>query len=286
MKIKEIKAKHIIAKSRLPDAEYVVNPYMGCEFGCLYCYASFMGRFVNEAIENWGNYVYVKTNAVELFEKEIDSLPRKAGVFLSSVTDPYQGVEAKYRLTRGILEILARRKHEGEVSILTKSSMVVRDIDLLKQIPDAEVGITVTTADDELSRFLEVRATTASERISTLKKLNGEGIRTYAFIGPLLPHFRYRPELLDGLFTSLSEAGVEKVYVEQMNLSPYIRKRLFKLLNSRPDLQQIYKGASGDEHREALDDIVKEQLNRHGLKLALDDVIYHPKWMKGQRVIR
>jgi len=281
MKIREITAKQIIVKSRLPDADYVVNPYTGCEFGCLYCYASFMGRFVNETVDNWGNYVYVKTNAVRLFDKEIGSLPTKnASIFLSSVTDPYQGVESKYRLTRGILEILAKKRYKEPVEILTKSSMVLRDIDVLKRIPDVSVGMTVTTTDDELSRLIEVRATSPSMRINTLKKLNEEGIRTYAFVGPLLPHFRYKPELLDKLFASLVEAGIREVYVEYINLSNYIRERLFESLNGHPELQEIYKDASTESHRNALDKIVKEQLNRHGLKLKLNDLIYHHDWMR------
>lgn len=97
MNINEIQAKSIITKSKLPDTDYVVNPYIGCQFACLYCYASFMGRFVNESLENWGNYLYVKTNAAELFKVEYKRLKpinnKSPSIMLSSVTDPYQGVE-------------------------------------------------------------------------------------------------------------------------------------------------------------------------------------------------
>lgn len=278
MEIKEISVKNIIVKSKLPDADYVVNPYTGCEFGCIYCYASFMGRFVNKSIDNWGNYVYVKTNAVELFDKEIDKVPDKdTTILLSSVTDPYQGIESKYRLTRGILEIAARKRYGGQIGILTKSSMVTRDIDFLKKIPNVDVGMTITTTDDELSRFLELRATATSMRIKTLGELNKAGLRTYAFVGPLLPHFRYKPELLDKLFASLVEAGVSQVYIEHINLSPYIKKRMFESLEGNKELQDVYAEASTDRHRKELDKIVKEQLHKHGLELRLNDVIYHHK---------
>ncbi len=278
MEIKEIKAKNIIVKSKLPDADYVVNPYTGCEFGCIYCYASFMGRFVNERIDNWGNYVYVKINAVELFNKEIDKIPDKdTTILLSSVTDPYQGIESKYGLTRGILDIVARKQYEGNIGILTKSSMVTRDVDVLKKIPNADIGMTITTTDDELGRFLELRATATSMRIKTLSELNKAGLRTYAFVGPLLPHFRYKPELLDNLFASLVEAGVNQVYIEHINLSPYIKKRMFESLEGNKELQEVYADASTDRHRNALDKIVKEQLHKHGLGLRLNDVLYHHK---------
>lgn len=279
MKVVEIEAKSILVRSKLPDAEYVVNPYTGCVFGCHYCYASFAGRFVGEPIGNWGNYVYAKINAGPLFEVELAKL-RRAGrapsILLSSVTDAYQGAEKKYRLTRGILEVLAREPYPGVVGILTKSPLVLRDADLLATIPRAHVGLTVTTTDDRLSRFLEVRAPLASRRLETLAALNSQGIETYAFVGPLLPHFRYDRGALDTLFAGLARAGVRSLYVEHINLRPYVQQRMQRALRSAPpEVHAVYRGARSDEHRRVLDTIVAELLAKHGLTLRLSRVLYH-----------
>jgi DNA repair photolyase len=281
MKIQETTAKSIIVASKLPDADYVVNPYTGCQFACLYCYASFMGRFVNEPIENWGNYVYVKTNAVELCEAELKHWPEErkhSTILLSSVTDPYQGLESKYKLTRGILEVFAREQYPGTISILTKSPLVLRDVDIIATLPHPDVGMTVTTTDDRISRFLEVAAPQATRRLKTLRALHDNGIPTYAFVGPLLPHFRFEPEKLDELFAGLANAGVKAVYVEHMNLSAYIKKRLWeRLKGERPEVQEVYTAAETQAHREALDKLVAELLNKHGLRLRLQQVLYHPQ---------
>jgi DNA repair photolyase len=279
MKVVETEAKSVLVRSKLPDAEYVVNPYTGCVFGCHYCYASFAGRFVGEPIGNWGNYVYAKINAVPLFEVELARL-RRAGrapsILLSSVTDAYQGAEKKYRLTRGILEALAREPYPGVVGILTKSPLVLRDVDLLVTIPRAHVGLTVTTTDDRLSRFLELRAPLASRRLETLAALNSRGIETYAFVGPLLPHFRYDRGALDTLFAGLARAGVRSLYVEHINLRPYIQQRMLRALRSAPpEVQAVYRDARSDEHRRVLDTIVAALLAKHGLTLRLSRVLYH-----------
>jgi DNA repair photolyase len=279
MKVNEVEAKSILVRSKLPDAEYVVNPYTGCVFGCHYCYASFAGRFVGEPIGNWGNYVYAKINAVPLFEVELAKL-RRAGrapsILLSSVTDAYQGAEKKYQLTRGILEALAREPYPGVVGILTKSPLVLRDADLLATIPRAHVGLTVTTTDDRLSRFLELRAPLASRRLETLAALNSRGIETYAFVGPLLPHFRYDRGALDALFAGLAHAGVRSLYVEHINLRPSIQQRMQRALRSAPaEVQAVYRDARSDEHRRVLDTIVAELLVKHGLTLRLSRVLYH-----------
>lgn len=280
METQEIQAKSIITKSKLPGTDYVVNPYVGCQFGCLYCYASFMGRFVNEPLENWGNYLYVKMNAVELFKTEYSKLKpihhNPPTLMLSSVTDIYQGAEKKYQLARGILTHCKEREFPGLISILTKSPLILRDIDILQALPNVEVGLTVTSTDDKISRFLEIHAPSAKRRFETLTKLNQQGINTYAFIGPLLPHFRYDAKALEEMIKALVDTGVKTVYVEHINLKPYIFTRLKPLLaDSSPEIQNLYQQAKLQPHREALQKVVLPLLEKHGLHLRSNEVLYH-----------
>lgn len=278
MKIEEIEAKSIIVASKLPDTDYVANPYTGCQFGCLYCYATFMGRFVNEPRSNWGNYVYVKKNAVELAKKQLANWPEaklNASILLSSVTDPYHGIEQKYQLTRGILSALVQYKYPGLISILTKSPLVLRDVDLLQQL-NSEVGLTITTTDDKLSRFLEVTAPLASRRLDTLKQLVEKGISTYAFVGPLLPHFRYQPQLLDDLFHGIADTGTKNIYVEHINLPSYVKERMWReLSHESEEIQEIYSGAKTQKHRDILTEMVNGLVSKYGLHIRLGGTIYH-----------
>jgi DNA repair photolyase len=279
MKIHETTATTILVASNLPDADYVVNPYVGCIFGCAYCYASFMGRFVSESFDNWGNYVYVKVNAPEVLAKELASLPpekRQSRVLLSSVTDAYQYAERKYRITRRLLERFAHDGYPGLISILTKSPLVTRDIDVLRRLPLTEVGFTITTTDDRVSRELEVRAPLASARLEALQELHAAGIPTYAFIGPLLPHFFDRPDLLEQLFASVAATGVRSVFVEHINLKPYIRRRLVDMLMpERPDATDLYSPERERAARARLDVVIDEAVHRHGLSLRLGRVLTH-----------
>ncbi|MEU0089876.1 radical SAM protein [Kribbella sp. NPDC006257] len=275
----EIEAKTLIQKSKTPSNDYVINPYTGCVFGCAYCFASFAGRQFGRSVQEWGDYLYVKRNAVELARKELAKMPehkRQGTMLLSSVTDPYQGHEKKYRLTRGILRELDAVAYPGLVRILTKSPLVTRDIDLLTSLPRAEVGMTITTTDDKVSRWLEVRAPIASRRLRTLTELNAAGVATYAFVGPLLPHFANQPELLDDLFGQFVEAGVTEVFMEHINLKRYIRERMDQVLTGEPEeVREAYVQARSAEHREQLDAIVPELLAKHGLRLRFDEVVHH-----------
>lgn len=280
MNLKTLTAKSILTKSKLPDADYVLNPYAGCQFACQYCYASFMGRFVDESIANWGNYVYAKTNAVELLQQEYRLLKAKQGVYpsimLSSVTDPYQPCEKQLKLTQGLLQVLAENRFPGLVSVLTKSPLVLRDIDILQNLLNVEVGVTITSTDDKLSAFLEDQAPNATSRLETLKRLHQAGIKTYAFLGPLLPHFRYDPDALEALIAAVVATGVQLVYVEHINLKPYIMQRMQPILASYDhETQQMYRQAKHTEHRQALQELVLPMLESHGLKLRLNGVIYH-----------
>jgi len=281
MRVIEMEARSALVTSGLGGVDYVVNPYTGCRFGCAYCYATFMSRYVSEPVEEWGNYVYVKRNIVELFERELARMKperRMRSIFISSVTDPYQGAEAKYKLSRGVMTALARERYPGPVAVLTKSPMVLRDIDLFSQLPDFEAGLTVTSGEDEISRWLEVHAPPPLKRIEALRALSEAGIRTYAFVGPLVPHFVERTELLEDLFARLADAGVRRVYVEHLNAKAYIRKRLDAVIARQPEqVRAAYAEARTREHRTRLEEIVAELIERHGMELRLGAVIDHPE---------
>lgn len=183
MKIKEIKAKSIITKSNLPDADFVINPYVGCLHGCIYCYGRFMKRFTGHQ-EPWGRFLDVKINAPDLIPIKTSRYKGKS-IFISSVTDPYLPLERKYQLTRKILEKLIPL--EPNLAILTKSDLIIRDIDLLKQFKNCEVGLTITTFNDNLRKEIEPFASPVKNRIQALKRLKEAGLKTYVFIGPILP---------------------------------------------------------------------------------------------------
>jgi len=178
--IREVQAKSILTRSQLTD--YCINCYMGCSFGCSYCYAQLIIRKFHPG-EAWGGYLDVKINAPQLLEKEI-ARAKPGTVMLSSVTDPYQPLEGKYQLTRRCLEILLR--HGFPVTILTRSPLVTRDIGLLKQFSECSVGVSVTTDDDSVKNLFEPLTPPFKTRIATLKALHDDGLNTYAFIGPML----------------------------------------------------------------------------------------------------
>ncbi|MBS3051323.1 MAG: radical SAM protein [Candidatus Aenigmarchaeota archaeon] len=180
MIIREVQAKSILTKSQLTD--YCINCYMGCSFGCAYCYAQLIIRKFHPG-QAWGDYLDVKINAPQLLEKEIVRAKRGT-VMMSSVTDPYQPLEGKYQLTRQCLEILLR--HDFPVTILTRSPLVTRDITLLKKFKECTVGVSVTTNDDKVKNLFEPLTPPFKIRIETLKELHDSDLRTYAFIGPML----------------------------------------------------------------------------------------------------
>ncbi|HEY8542708.1 MAG TPA: radical SAM protein [Pseudothermotoga sp.] len=176
--IREIMAKTAITRTKIPVAKYVINPYIGCTFGCLYCYARFIGPFKYTGYK-WGKDVLVKTNVAQLVEKEL--IKTKGDFFLSSICDPYQHMEKKYEMTRKIIQILT--SHFRKVHIMTKSNLILRDIDLLK---DLSVTLTITTDREDVRKILEPGAPSVEERFETLRKLKEAGIDVSVFVGPVI----------------------------------------------------------------------------------------------------
>ncbi len=216
MEINEIQAKRILQKSGLPDTNYVINPYIGCVHGCAYCYARFIKRFTGHT-EAWGSFLDAKINAPALLKKQLEKRkePLKEVVLISSVTDPYLPAESKYKLTRAILEVLL--EYQVPISILTKSDMVVRDLDLLRQFKKCTVGLSLMTINNELAHRFEPRAPSPTRRTKALRKLRENEIYTYAFISPYLPHLSDIERLMETLNGLINEIGVEALNTRGAN---------------------------------------------------------------------
>jgi len=181
--VKEVKARSVLTKTGIPGRKYCLNPYTGCSHSCRYCYATFMKRFTGHT-GPWGSFIDIKINAHEVLKRQLKRA-QKGNIIISSVTDPYQPLEAKYMITRKCLEVLALFKFP--VDILTKSPLVLRDADIISRLKDVEVGMTITTDDDRIRKIFEPNAPSIHSRLEALKKLYKKGIKTYVFIGPVLP---------------------------------------------------------------------------------------------------
>jgi DNA repair photolyase len=211
VKIGETTCKSIINSSGIEGVDYAVNPYIGCAHACTYCYAKFMTRWYHKG-EKWGSFVDVKKNAKDCMLRDAEKR-RKGVILFSSVTDAYQPAEKKYKITRSLLEVLV--DHDFPVEILTKSSLVTRDLDLLSRFDEVEVGFTITSFEEMVRRAFEPGASPIEERLDALEMFSDAGIPTYAFLGPLLP-FVSEPGFED-LLNRLAES-VSRVIVDRLNI--------------------------------------------------------------------
>ena len=233
MIIKEIKCKSCMTKSKLTD--YVINPYVGCQHGCKYCYADFIRRFQNIP-ERWGSFVYARMNSPELLVKELERNP-KGHIWLASVCDCYMPAEINFKLTRKILETIAGSpfKKKFTIEILTKSVLVERDFGLLKDL-DVELGCSINTLDEKYSKYIEPLASLPKERIEVLKKAKKNGIKVYAFISPVMPGITN----LDALFKELNFC--DYVWVEILNIRKPVLNRLLPIIKENfPELMGAFE---------------------------------------------
>jgi DNA repair photolyase len=216
VKISEKPCKSALVKSGIPGIAYAINPYGGCGHGCVYCYASFMKRFLGVS-DRWGTFVQVKTNIADRLASDLRRC-RPGRVMLSSVTDPYQPVEETYRRTRACLSLLSGT--DLPVSILTKSDLVLRDLDLLRTFRDIEVGFSVTTADDQIATILEPGASSPSRRFAAARALADAGIRTWIFNAPVIPGIGDSEGALQAILSNARDAGARDVEYDPLTCYP------------------------------------------------------------------
>ncbi len=234
-----------------PGIDYAINPYLGCAHGCKYCYV-FRKQFADDQIHQndlWGEFVDPKVNAVDILKTELKHL--KPGVILlSSLTDPYQPIEYNYRITRSCLEELL--KYQFKLVILTKSNLVTRDLDIISKFKSADVGLTITTDDDDIRKLLEPNSASIEDRISTLQMFHSRKIRTYVHIGPILPINPIE-------FVDLIQNHVDYAIIDKMS---YIS----------PELEELYQRngfdyALGEDYFKSKESELKKYLERANIRI-------------------
>lgn len=219
MIIKEIKTNDYLTKSNLPSSDYVINPYVGCTHGCKYCYASFMKRFTGHD-EKWGEFIDIKSCNKKIDLKKISG----KNVFLSSVTDCYNELEEKYCITRNILEQL--QYSDCNLSISTKSKLILRDIDILKKIKNLTVSLSINTLDEKFRSDMD-NASSINERLETLRKLHENGIYTILFMSPIFPYITEWKKIIE-----ISKDFVDEYWFENLNLRGSYKKEILEYIKT------------------------------------------------------
>lgn len=264
----KIECKSLLNKSGISD--YTVNCYSGCAHACVYCYARFATRFTHPR-EDWGTFVDIKVNAPQVLAREVKRKP--AGhVILSSVCDGWQPMEKSSELTRQCLEILVR--YRFSISVLTKSALAVRDLDIM-QNGDVEVGVTLTTLDAGLAALFEPGASPPEKRLEVLQSAKSKGLKTTAFLGPLIPFLSDSEESITALLKTVKDLQVDGFYMDKLNLRYGVWPSLSKLLAKHypallPEYRKIFfnNAAKADYI-----DILISRINNLTRKLGVDDKI-------------
>ncbi len=202
---------------------WTINPYRGCEFGCRYCYARYTHEFMEmrDGME-FEQKIYVKQHAAGLLRHELRRVKPQEAIALGTATDPYQPAERRYEVTREILQEFAR--HRGfELGIVTKSNLIVRDLDLLQEVAKAyrlSVHVTITTLDVNLARILEPRAPRPDLRLDAVQTLAKAGLRVGLSCSPVVPGITDSPKDLESLIRAAADAGADYVFANPLFLKP------------------------------------------------------------------
>ena len=227
--IRDVETKNIMTKSNLPVGGYSVNPYVGCTHGCKYCYASFMKRFTGHT-EPWGTFLDIK------HWPEIKNLPKYRGqrVVIGSVTDGYLPQEEQVQNTRKLLEQL--KDSGAEILICTKSDLVVRDIDLLREMGKVTVSWSVNTLDEDFRRDMD-KAVSIERRLHAMKQIYDAGIRTVCFIAPVFPGITD----FEAIFHRVKDQ-CDLIWLENLNLRGGFKQEILDYIREKhPHLTTLYQ---------------------------------------------
>ena len=269
MNVYEIRAKRILNPTTVPNADYVINPYVGCQHACVYCYARFVCRWRKKK-EKWGEFVEVKVNAPQLIKFE--SRGKTGRAIISTVCDAYQPVEKGYRITRKILQNVDRSL---EISVLTKSDLIVRDIDILKDL-NAEAGLSISFADESVKKLFEPKSPSVERRIDALKTLADEGIRTFVFVSPIMPYLTDIEEILKEV------SFVDIFRFEDLNLKASRTQILSGIREHFPELELKYRKLNKEFWKNEIKKIFRcSEIFKKPVEIYFERMgYYYPKGLK------
>lgn len=241
----EIQVKSALNRVQGMPFNWSINPYRGCAFGCLYCFARVTHWYLDEdGVNDWSSRIFVKVNAPEVLRRELarPSWEREL-VSIGTATDPYQPAEGTYRITRQILEAL--RDFKTPVSLVTKSTMVVRDKDVLQQLargPGATVCFSITTIDPVLAKEIEPDVPPPQRRLEVMRTLSEAGIRTVVLLAPVLPGITDGEKHLADVVRAAKEYGAAGLGTMALHLGDVTRQAFFEYLgHKRPELIPEYE---------------------------------------------
>jgi DNA repair photolyase len=257
---------------------WTINPYRGCEFGCRYCYARYTHEFMElDGVRDFEEKIYAKQFAAATLSAELRKIPRQEAIAIGTATDPYQPAERRYELTREILKAFASCRSR-RVSLTTKSDLVARDVDVMKDIARANifhVHVTVTTVDEGLARLLEPRAPRPALRLEAVRRLADAGIQTGVFPNPVMPLLTDSEESLDALAAAARGAGASFLGGGLLFLKPCARQVFFPFLEQHfPKLLARYEELFASsaylrgEYAESVKQTLARVRARHGLAAA------------------
>jgi DNA repair photolyase len=274
-----IESRSILNRCNVPRMPFswTINPYRGCEFACVYCYA----RYTHEFMElhdplAFERLIYVKQNVAGQLRRDMKKVKKEEMIAIGTATDPYQPAEKRYEVTRSILEELAL--HEGyDIGIVTKSNLVVRDADVLRRIGERNkiyVNLTVTTLDYRLAHILEPRAPRPDLRLAAVRDLNNAGVPAGVICAPVVPGITDGVKELDALVEATKEHGGQYIYANPLFLKPCSAKVFMPFLEKEfPHLVEKYRQRYGEKafvseaYRKRISELMKKLREKHGLRL-------------------
>ncbi len=226
-------------KTPLPETDYSINPYFGCEAGCRYCYSIYYFKVRSVGYE-WGSYIEAKTYLPREISRKLHRFEKGAVIAIGTYIDPYQPWEARLKLTRRILRVLRWRK-DLHISIQTRYPLILRDLDLISDGP-ADIGTSIPSPDREFTRIFEPRVPSPKARARMLGRFSEEGIETWIYYAPLMPWINDDPALFEEVVDMALDNGVKTIYIDIVRFRVGVKPHFLKYLKIyRPELVDKYE---------------------------------------------